>query len=282
MSALVDLSDLVNRQTGGNSGTPENIFFNKSFTIAQVADTWAAGVLYSCWQYEGFPGSGAVPGAVAAPTKATAGALPFTNPGGGREKWLIQAQLITNAPDDIGAVLMYDRLLHIGGLDGTSVAAQTVGGTLTRNTGGVGNQIFIEIYTALGTTARTVTASYTNESGTAGRTTQARAIGGTAGGANTDVNALLSLPLQAGDTGVQSVQSVTISATTGTAGNFGVTVARPLAWIASNDTSAVTSDFTVGPGGRPEIDTDACIAFALLSNSTTERPFHGMISTVEA
>jgi hypothetical protein len=38
-----------------------------------------------------------------------------------------------------------------------------------------GNRIFVEIYTIIGTVATTVTASYTNENGTAGRTTVADA-----------------------------------------------------------------------------------------------------------
>ena len=29
MAAIANLSDLVNRMTGGNSGTPENIWFHK-------------------------------------------------------------------------------------------------------------------------------------------------------------------------------------------------------------------------------------------------------------
>ena len=39
---------------------------------------------------------------------------------------------------------------------------------------------------------------------------------------------VIPLALQDGDTGVQSVQSVTVLATTGTAGNFGIVIAKPI------------------------------------------------------
>ena len=39
------------------------------------------------------------------------------------------------------------------------------------------------------------------------------------------------VPLQSGDKGVRSVQSVTLSSTTGTAGNFGITLMKRIATI---------------------------------------------------
>lgn len=287
MGAIASLSDLVNRMTGGNSGSPENIFMFKNFTIGGVADTWAADIgWYSFWKYDGFPGGGSNPTTVEAPTSATAGAVPFTAPGGGRQKWLIQAGVMGQASTNaLPFVMLYDRLLHIGGLDGTNIGAQTVGGSLTRYTTGVGNKIYVEIYTAVGTTARTITATYHNQAGTGSRVTQAVTFGGTAGTVGNDANLFIQLPLQAGDSGVQSVESVTISASTvSAAGNFGVTIVHPLAIMAmpASGTSPVVSDFTTGPGGVPEILTDACLAFAGPATSSTEVVWSGMLCTVEA
>lgn len=288
MAAITDLSDLVNRMTGGNSGTPENIFAFKAFTIAGTADSWNAGGLYSTWLYDGFPGPGSAPGAAAIPTSATAGAIPFTNPGGGRTKWLVQASAIAGDTSAVGGLLLYDRLLHISGLSGTTITAQNVQTSsptpaLTRYTGGTGNQIMVEIYTAIGTTARTITASYTNQAGTTGRTTPAFPIGGSSGGPTQDANACFILPLQAGDTGVRAVESVTISASTGTAGNFGVNIIHPLSWLLPNYSGGnAQRDFTVGPGGLPEIQTNACLATAVVALTGTEVPQWLMLSTVEA
>jgi hypothetical protein len=283
MAAITDLSALVNRMTGGNSGTPENLFIYKMPYVANVIDTFTAGAIYSTWKYDGYPAAGSNPGAVAAPTKATQGAIPFTNPGGGREKWLVQGTMMSEGPTDVLGILLYDRLLHIGGLSGTNTGAQTVGGTLTRNTGGVGNMIFFEIYTPVGTTATTITANYTDQDGNTGQTSGSAVIGGAANGIFTDQNVMVPIPLAAGDTGVRAVASVTLAASTvSTAGNFGITVARPLAWFMLNGRGAIGRDFTVGPGGMPEIDTDACLAMAMYVGSATEVGFVGMLSTVEA
>lgn len=281
MTALTSLSDYVNRATGGNSGTPENTFWFKQPYVANTVDTWAAGLLYSTWKYDGFPGPGATPTTVVAPTNSSAGAIPFTDPGGGREKWLMSASLAT-VSSSVAHLFLYDRLLTIGSLDGTVTTAQTVGGSLTRHTGGAGNQIWIEIYSAVGTTARTITASYTNQAGTSGRTTQATIFGGSTGTVGNDDRAMIQLPLQAGDTGVQAVASVTISATTGTAGNFGVTVASPIAFLAFDENGGAVRNFATGMPGLPEVEAGACLATALFAITTTEVPVFGALGFVEA
>lgn len=266
MTAFADLSEVINRMTGGNSGTPENLFLwidnriDSAAASATVAGKWS-----SLWRYNKTRGGvGAVPGAAAVPDNTTRGGLLQTDPSGGREKWLLGNGIVGTSA---GGVLLYDRLLHNGGLSGTVTTAQTVGGTLTRNTGGEGNQIWAEIYTIIGTTATTITASYTNQAGTSGRTTKPVTIGGTG---NREAERLLPLPLQDGDTGVQAVASVTLAATTGTAGSFGVTVAKPIGLgIIPAAGSGFWRDYVAGLPGLPGIDTDACLALAFLANGTT-------------
>lgn len=266
MAAIADLSDLINRSTGGNSGTPQNVFFHKVARIAGAAPpATIAGRWHSLWTYDGQPGGGSAPGAVAAPTNATTGALPFTSPGGGRESWLTQ---VWSSGLVAGTLLLYDRLLHISGLSGTTTTAQTVGGTLTRNTGGAGNIAFVEVYTIIGTTATTITMNYTNQAGTSGRTSTATSFGATG---FREVTRAIMLPLQAGDTGIQAVASVT-HATTGTAGNYGITVGKPLAYCAIGAAGAPGwRDFVTGMPGIPAIESGACLAL-LWSPSTTTAP----------
>lgn len=134
------------------------------------------------------------------------------------------------------ALLLCDRLSHQGGLSGTTTTAQTTNlptAALTRYTTGEGVFIGIEIYSSVGTTGTTITASYTNQAGTSGRTTREAVFGGTG---YTNAGRVLILSLQDGDTGVQSVESVTIAASTGTAGNFGVTLFKPLAVFGTSST----------------------------------------------
>lgn len=273
MAAFTDIDDLINKMTGGASGTPETVFFNKYMVLAGAGSPDAnlgVGFFGSMWQFQGTPGPGATPTTVAAPTSATVGAIPFTNPGGGREKFIVTCGMAYG--EEIG-IMVYDRLLHIGGLDATLTSAQTVGGTLTRNTGGVGNQIWLEIYTSPSVTARNLTASYTNQAGTSGRTTQVADAFGVNSNA---VGSLHPLQLQAGDTGVRSVQSVTQTEANATAGNYGVTIARPLMMV---------QGMHEHPGilGRnmPEVEADACLALAYYSSQTTTM-MTGAISMVES
>lgn len=127
-----------------------------------------------------------------------------------------------------GIYVLYDRLSHQGGLDGTSTSAQTTNlptAALTRYTSGAGVMIGLEIYTSIGSSGTTVTASYTNQAGTSGQTTKATAFG--VASFNTS-SRIIFLPLQDGDTGVKAVASVTLAQSSGTVGNFGVVLFKPL------------------------------------------------------
>ena len=83
-----------------------------------------------------------------------------------------------------------------------------------------GTQIWIETVTAF-TGNLSVAVTYTNQAGVTGRTT-----GVFATGTALTVGRMMQLPLQAGDTGVQKIESVT--ATVATAGTFNVLVFRNL------------------------------------------------------
>jgi hypothetical protein len=177
-------------------------------------------------------------------------------------------------------LLLYDRLLHNGGLSGTSTVAQTVGGTLTRNTGGVGNIIFLEIYTQVGATATTIEVSYTNQGGTSGQITPAISFGGTG---LREAQRLIPVPLASGDTGVQAVASVDLVAGTGTGGNFGVTIARPIAYIPINIGGVGGwRDFVTGLPGIPKLDAGSCLSLAFFSHDTTNIDLFFGGSIVEA
>ena len=268
MTAFADLSEIANRITGGNSGTPDHAWHWIDNRIdAAAANATVAGRLTSLWKYNKSNGAnGANPTTVAAPDRTTTGAMGQANAGSGREKWLLGLEAVAS---QIGTLILYDRLLHIGGLSGTtaSPSSQTVGGTITRNTSGVGNMIAVEIYGQIGTTATTITASYSNTTPTSGRTTKAASIGGTG---LREPERMIILPLQDGDLGVSAVASVTLAATTGTAGNFGITVMRPLAQISCGGVGMpMIRDFLSGLPNIPKIDDDACLAWAWLANGTT-------------
>ena len=281
MAALTDLSDLINRQSGGNSGTPNNLFFHKVPRVAGVAATAPiVGRGCSLWTYDGMPAGGAVPTSGAIPDRTTTGALPFLVATGGRDTHLIGASI---TPVTAGVFLLYDRLFHIGGLSGTSTAAQSVQGSpaspaLTRNTGGAGNMAWYEIYTIVGTSAAVMTMNYTNQAGTSGQTSTINI--GTTG--FREVTRAQRIQLAAGDTGIRAINTVTLSTTTGTAGNFGITIAQPLAWIPVGAAgTAGWRDYTTGLPGIPVIDPDACLALMFLPAVATAPEVWGSLATVE-
>ncbi len=278
VGTITNLSDFLNRSTGGNSGTPENLYFHKQPRVSGAAAVATiAGRPQSLWQYEGHPGAGAAPSTWANPDNTTQGGLLQSDPGGGRQKWLT-AFMATGLV--AGTLILYDRLGHIGNLNATTTTAQTFTGTPTRYTDGVGNIAWVEIYTQIGASSTTFTMSYTNQANTSGRTSTAVPIGNTG---YREVNRALLIPTQAGDSGIRSIQNIDLLATTSTAGAFGVTLAHPLA-IAVIDQAGVGGwrDFTTGLPGLPEILTDACLAFLWIPSSTTTPEIMGCINTLEA
>jgi hypothetical protein len=281
MAALTDLSDLINRQTGGNSGSPESLFFFKLARVAGAAATAPiAGRTMSLWRYEGMPNGGAVPTTAEILTRSSVGAMPFLAPGGGREKLLVGAALNSLIA---GTYVLYDRLFQIGGFDATVTTDLTVQGStptpaLTRNTGGVGNFAFVIINTQIGTTATTLTMTYTNQNGTTGRTSTVN-IGNT--GFREATRAML-IPLAAGDTGIRAVEKVKLTASTGTAGNFGIVIGQPLATIPVGAAGVMGwRDYTTGLPGIPAINENSCLSLLFTPSAATAPELFGSLSFVE-
>lgn len=193
-----------------------------------------AGKMNSMWTVLGVPGGGTAPTTAVAPTRTTTGAMGQNNPVTADLLRLlsIECSVDPNATNFQGTTLIIaDRLSHQGGLDGNSASVQTTNlptAALTRYTSGVGVLGAIEIYTSIGATPTTFTVSYTNQAGTAGRTSQATDIGGSN---FAEALLMLPIPLQQGDTGIRSVESVTLAAGTGTVGAFGITLYWPIALI---------------------------------------------------
>lgn len=239
--------------------------------ILKVAATaFGAGSFHSLWKVAGYPSSGATPatGAGAVPLATTPGAIYFSDRG--------RLDRVLFAGAQPGTLLVYDRLVHTSGLSGTVATPQTVNSTaITRpNNQGVDAELWLEWYTPTGSTPRTVTASYTNTAGTAGRTTATASIP-----ASPVAGFMLPLGLQAssGDLGVQSVQTVTLSGSTGTAGDFGVTLMRRVAELA-----LITSDVPVEDVSRRrvEIEGGAALSLVLLCSGTDTGLIVGSIGLV--
>lgn len=208
--------------------------------------------------------------ATAAPSTATAcdsttvGAL--NRPLAGSGDQVIVGGYVQSNMADTGVVLI-DRLSHQGGLSGTVTTTQTTNlptAALTRYTSGVGVQAALEIYTALGSTDAVWTVVYTNQAGTGSRSVSFIL------GFTPSLSSFIPIPLQGTDSGVKSVESVTLTPSTGTAGNFGVTLYKPLAWMPAvpNRVSRPVDIFDI-PGWNEPILDGACLEMLIKSQSAS-------------
>jgi hypothetical protein len=278
------LDDLTAAKTGNgsfssvHSGYPQalqQLYVHKEGRIAGATYTPPDenGGLVSMWQCDGATYSGgAIPGSTwANPTNSTIGALGQANPGGGRSQFMLD---VTGAIGATGGILwIYDRLGHVGGLSGTNTGAQNVNGgsagTLSRYGSATNNFLACEIFTAVGGTATTITASYTNQAGSSGQTTQPVQIGG--GTSRFQTGSFFFLSLASGDTGVQAVTSATVLASTGTAGSFGLVIGQMLyALVTTTSGMVVAHSFVDAP--MPQVLSSACLAFAVQGNTPNVSP----------
>lgn len=169
-------------------------------------------------------------------------------------------------------LIVADILNQSGGLSGALATEQTTNlptAALTRYTSGDGVMAGLILNAAIGTTATTFTANYTNQAGTTGRISTATGIGSSSLG--NAIGSFFPIPLAAGDTGVRSVESVTLAATTGTAGNMGIVLYKPLAMIALNDFGGAHVIDAVSSGGfvgaLAQAEPGACLSLLAVQNA---------------
>jgi hypothetical protein len=245
------------------------------FAIASIANM-AAGIQASLWKAAGqFPPAAATPSTAAVPTDATSGYI-FTNPTNPVKTYLYSIDVIAA---QIGQLILYDRLSANGGISGTST------GTVTTNlptaainrgdTTGLNVEGFLEWYGDTGSTAITITANYTDDAGNTGNTSGSISLAATR-----RASMMFPIPRATGDAGIRAVASVAPSASTGTAGNYGITLCRRLATI---PIVAANNPVKLGPLelGLPEIPDDCCLMWAFIPSSTSTGQFSGCITLAQ-
>lgn len=198
--------------------------------IMKVGTTFeAAGVLHSFFYAPGRPGAAIspTPGLSGASLNAYSGQIPFTNPVSGNTN-LARFQASSSIA---GNVILMDRLWHNSGIVISTVGSQTVNSIafpVRDNVGssdGAGVMVALEVSLATtnaGAIANT-TILYTNSDGTSGRTGTLSSFPATS-----VLGTFVPFSLQAGDTGVRSIQSITLG-TTYVAGTIHLVAYRTLA-----------------------------------------------------
>jgi hypothetical protein len=127
---------------------------------------------------------------------------------------------------------------------------------------GVGARIFLWATTAVAASAVTITVNYTNSGGTSGRST-----GASASLASLIVGRWIELPLQAGDSGVDSVQSVVVGGTAAATGAINVVIVRPL-WTARVNLANGGDVHGLDKTGMPVVYADSAIMLTTVPDGT--------------
>lgn len=234
----------------------------------------AAGTFVSLWRATGQPGQGAIPGAAAVCDNTLTGAMGFTQQVAPATSYGAWANAVCS--NSAMTLEIHDRLMHMGGLNGTLTTAQTVNldvnanlasGNLDKRKGDSNFsdiQWWLEWYTATGSTAVTATVSVTYNDGTTGTLSASLA-------ATRPASFMLSLngliPAAAAGKYIRDVDSVQLSATTGTAGSFGVTATRPRMTMPLPLANKMEV-FDWATLGLPEVANSSCL-FPIVLTSTT-------------
>lgn len=240
--------------------------------------TSVAAIPFSTFDLAGNPGAGVLAGTSTAagvvPTSATAG-CPSINSFGGASGYINKIEFGNTVASRLALFDMVFKAGAYGFAAGTttlsaqpSYAGRMLGGTDFTNT-----EIWIEVSTAFVTgTAWQVLVTYTNQSGVAGRSTT---ISAAQAAAALTLGKQFQLALQAGDTGVQKIESVVVTngGTAMTAGAFNVLVLRRL-W--SNARVRVANDSDIHDmlkTGLPQIfDTSALVLQVTADSTSTGLP----------
>lgn len=233
---------------------------------ASIAST-VAGQFFSLWTAAGVPTAGAAPTAAAVATNALTGCLGFSNQTAPATSYL--AWLCFLGGNNATNLEIHDRLAHRGGLSGIVTTAQGALDLVTNNPGAerIGSadysdvQWWLEVYVALGATSVNATVNVTYNDDTTGNLALVTL------GATPRLGRMYPLISAVAGKFIRAVNSVTLSATTGTAGNFGITATRPRTSVANNSLLK-TETFDWAQLGIPEIPNNSCL-FPLLVCSTT-------------
>lgn len=237
--------------------------------------TLVAGRPHSLFYLDGMPGAAAAPspGLSGAALTTYAGQLPFVNPSAGNA-YLARLQA---AATITGQLLLCDRLWHNSGFTITSTGAQTVNSVAfpardaAGTTNGDGVILAVEVSGATGAGTPTITVGYTNSANTSGRT----ATNIIATVASSAIGAFYPIGLQAGDSGVRSVQNLTLSASW-TSGTIHLVAYRVLARL-DLPTAQTPNALDAVTGGFPTALADTVPFLVFIPSTTTASVISGYI-----
>lgn len=269
-----------------NEVTVNGKFNRCDFNKITGASAYTAGRWYDFSGLGGYPVANAFAGTALAWTAcneaAGNGTQIFGLPHGGNvstdTKHILNVAALTGVATGVPGVLMLvDLQGYWPGISLNSASAQTLTGTPSlRYANGAGCRLFGVVTTASGATAHNLALSYTDQSGNAGNALPvtvactASAIAGHITHSGTAANNYGPfLPLANGDTGVQNVASVTMSAASGS-GVMALCLAKPLLTLPLTTASvAAERDLMNQLPSLPQVKDGACLVWLYFAGAAT-------------
>jgi hypothetical protein len=258
------------------NSVPSLLGVNKASIANTVAGQW-----FALWRATGNPAQGNIPGAVAVCDNTTLGGMPFTNPISPALSYLGGAGLISG--NNGTPIIVSDRLSHMGGLNGTLTSAQIVSVDCTVATSnmvarkGASNysdiEWWLEWYTDTGATVVNATVAVVYDDASTANIVIALTA---------TMRASRRLPILSTTGGrfIRSITSVTLSATTGTVGSFGVTATRALSIIGTGTAGMLTPHDWALIRAQRVLDS-ACLEKSVLCPTTTTGALYGHVNLIQ-
>ena len=190
----------------------------------------------------------------------------------------------SNPPEPSG---LYDVIYGVGPISLTSLGTTTLSGQPSLSGRIVGAngyeqlEMIAEVCVAAAAVATTLTVSYTNEAGVSGSTSGTLNSSGAPGSGTSQ-----RLTLQAGDKGVQQINSITIGGTANSSGSVNILIARKLAmWSNADPTGAALfrrkQIMNYDVLGMPQIFQNSCLVVQQGSRSSLfTSPFSVVVTVV--
>lgn len=269
--AITNLDQLV----AAMAGPASRIVLDKGSLANQVA-----GRMCSLWRATGQPAQGAIPTTAALCTNATVGGIQFTQQVAPAESYIGNIALV--ASNSAMSWEIHDRIAASGGgvlnvtTAQTNIACDLV--ALAPSADRIGDpnygdvQCWLEVYADGGATASNATINVTFDDASSGNL-NTLAVGGTIRAGNMFSLGALCTAVQQGKN-IRAVNSVTLSASTGTAGNFGITFTRPRAYIPTQ-LANLSQTYDWAALGLPGAPNGSCLQFTVIPSTTSSGTLRG-------
>lgn len=231
-----------------------------------------AGRMVSLWRASGVPAIPAAPTTAVQLTNGTTGCIPFTSQTLPARSYIGFADYSNSIAGN--ALVFCDRLANQGGLSFNITTSQTTNLPINLSSLGVVSerigvdnfseiQWYLEVYTDGGATVSNATIGVIYDDNSSGNLNVV-AVGGTLrAGQCIHLNPFKLI----NGLYIKGITNVTLSAATGTVGNFGFTAVREIA-NCSNDVAQKRENFDWAKLGLPEIPDGACL-FPMIYPSST-------------